>query len=251
MPGDGAADGIAGSRGASGRGCGRSSQRWWSPEQIAGRLWRTGDLRVSYQTIYRYIQADREPGGQLYQLPRRARCCGRRQQCSPRREPLGRPIHIRRWWSRVASRWGIGEIDTLHVEGRGACALTAVERKTSYVVLGKLARATGAAFAARAIAVFQRQPRPVRTITADNGSEMTGCELVEKALGTEFYFATPYHAWERGSNENTNGLLRQYLPKRQSMAALAQRDRKRIARELNRRPRKRLDYRTPEECYET
>ena len=72
---------------------------------------------------------------------------------------------------------------------------------------------------------------------------------LERATATRFYFATPHHAWERGTNENTNGLLRQYLPKRRSMAGLTQDDCDRIAAQLNRRPRKRLGYRTPEECY--
>jgi IS30 family transposase len=79
---------------------------------------------------------------------------------------------------------------------------------------------------------------------------MTSAPFIEAAIGARFYFATPYHAWERGTNENTNGLVRQYLPKRQSMAHLTQWDLHRIACQLNRRPRKRLGYRTPEECYE-
>ena len=85
-------------------------------------------------------------------------------------------------------------MDTPQGHGRGPCALSAVERMTGYLVLGKPARATGTAFAARAIQVFRPQPRPVRTITADNGSEMTGFEAIERAAGARFYFATPYHA---------------------------------------------------------
>jgi len=228
----------------------RRLEAWWSPEQIAGRLRRTGELRISYQSIYRYIAQDRKAGGQLYRCLRRARGFGRRQRRTPRREAWGLPISQRP--AVVAERKQIGhwEIDTLQGDGRGPCALSAVERTTGYLVLGKLARATGIAFAQRAIAALRRQPRRVRTITADNGSEMAGYPVIERALGTRFYFATPYHAWERGTNENTNGLIRQYLPKRRSMAALSQWDLKRIAGALNQRPRKRLGYRTPEECYE-
>jgi IS30 family transposase len=90
----------------------------------------------------------------------------------------------------------------------------------------------------------------VRTITVDNGTEFHGYAAIEQATRAEFYFATPHHAWERGTNENTNGLLRQYLPKGQSMAHLTQHECNRIAAKLNRWPRKRLGYRTPEECYE-
>jgi IS30 family transposase len=89
----------------------------------------------------------------------------------------------------------------------------------------------------------------VRTITVDNGTEFHDYTRLERATATRFYFATPHHAWERGTNENTNGLVRQYLPKRQSMAHLTQHDCNRIAAKLNHRPRKRLGYRTPEECY--
>ena len=101
----------------------------------------------------------------------------------------------------------------------------------------------------RARQLIRRQPRPVRTITADNGTEFHGYAALEQTTGTRFYFATPHHAWERGTNENTNGLLRQYLPKGESMAALTQHDCNRLATKLNRRPRKRLGYCTPEECY--
>ena len=92
-------------------------------------------------------------------------------------------------------------------------------------------------------------PHPVRTITVDNGTEFHGYATLEAALATRFYFATPHHAWERGTNENTHGLVRPYLPKRTSLAHLRQTDCTAIARALNQRPRRRLEYRTPEECY--
>ena len=130
------------------------------------------------------------------------------------------------------------------------CLLSLVERKTGYVLIGKLTAHTAVAFAQRSIHLIRRQPRPVRTITAHNGTEIRGYRAIEKATGTQFFFATPYHAWERGTNENTNGLIRQYVPKGQSMAGLTQRDCARIARRLNHRPRKRLGYQTPAECYE-
>ncbi len=218
----------------------------WSPEQIAGRFRRTGELRISHETIYRYVYQDRLAGGTLHQWLRRApRYGSRRRRCHPR-GPLGaRPRAVEQ--RRQIGHW---EIDTLQGRGSRACVLSAVERRTGYVLLGKLAHATGDAFAARAIGLFRRQPRPVHTVTADNGSEMTGYPQIEERTGARFYFATPYHAWERGTNENTNGLLRQYWPKRQSMFPLTQHDGNRIARQLNQRPRKRLAYRTPEEVYE-
>jgi IS30 family transposase len=124
-----------------------------------------------------------------------------------------------------------------------------VERNSGYLVLGKLRQRVGSEVNRRAVRLIRAQPHPVRTITADNGTEFHAYAALERATAVRFYFATPHHAWERGTNENTNGLLRQYLPKRVSMAYLTQHDCNRIAAKLNRRPRKRLGYRTPEECY--
>jgi IS30 family transposase len=104
-----------------------------------------------------------------------------------------------------------------------------VERNTGYVALRKLRIRRAAAVNAHAIRVFPTQPRPVYTVTVDNGTEFHEYAKLEQATATRFYFATPHHAWERGTNENTNGLLRQYLPKRRSMARLTQLDCHRIA----------------------
>ena len=102
----------------------------------------------------------------------------------------------------------------------------------------------------RAIELIERTCRRVRTVTVDNGTEFHGFKDIEASTGALFYFAAPYHSWERGTSENTNGLIRQYLPKRTSMAHVTQEDCDRIAYQLNTRPRKRLGYLTPEECYE-
>lgn len=229
----------------------RRLQAWWSPEQIAGRYRLTGEGWISYQTIYRRIAEDERAGGTLHECLRQ-HAWPRQRQRSPRaRRPLGRPLETRPAHIEARRQQGHWEIDSLLGAGPGAPRLvSAVERATGYVALGKLERPTAAAFAARTIQLFRRQPQPVRTVTADNGPELTAWETIEAATGSRFYFARPYCAWERGTNENTNGLLRQYLPKRASMAHVTQRDCNRIARQLNQRPRKRLGWRTPEECYE-
>jgi len=103
----------------------------------------------------------------------------------------------------------------------------------------------------RAIRLIGLGRQPVRIITADNGTEFHDYARTEQATIATFCFATPHHAWDRGTNENTNGLLRQYLPKGQSMARLTQRDCTRIARALNTRPRKRHHYQTPEDRHAT
>jgi IS30 family transposase len=223
----------------------------WSPEQIAGRLRRECVLAISHETIYRYIWADKAAGGILYTHLRGAR--KRRRKRYGRYDSRGRvagkrPITARPAVVETRTQVGHWEADTLLGPGR-PCVLSLVERKTGYVVLGKLRARTTEAVNERATALIHAQPRRVRTITADKGTEFHGYAAIEQATPARFYFATPHHAWERGTNENTNGLLRQYLPKRRSMASLTQQDCDRIAGKLNDRPRKRLGYRTPEECY--
>ena len=141
-------------------------------------------------------------------------------------------------------------MDTVLGTGDRHCVLSLVERTSGYLVLGKLTARTTAAVTRRAIQLIRRERQPVHTIAADNGTEFHDYARIEQATGTTVYFAT-HHAWERGTNENTNGLVRQYLPKGQSMAGVTQQDCTRIARALNTRPRKRHDFRTPEDCYAT
>ncbi len=223
----------------------------WSPEQIAGSLRRQGLLRISHETIYCYIWADKRQGGTLYTHLRGARKQRRkryRRYDSRGRVAGKRPITARPAVVETRRQVGHWEVDTVVGPGR-PCLLSLVERKTGYVVLGQLRARTTADVNRRATQLIRRQPRTVRTITADNGTEFHGYPAIEQATGTRFYFATPHHAWERGTNENTNGLIRQYLPKGQSMARLTQHHCNAIARQLNQRPRKRLGFRTPEECY--
>ena len=225
----------------------------WSPEQVAGWLRRQRRLRISHETIYRYIWADKRAGGTLYLHLRGAR--KQRRKRYGRYDSRGRlagkrPITTRPAAADTRTQVGHWEIDTVLGAGQaGPCVLSLVERKTGYLVLGQLAARTTTTVTRRTTQLIRRQPRPVRTITADNGTEFHDYATIERATGTRFYFATPHHSWERGTNENTNGLLRQYLPKRHSMAHLTQQDCNAIARKLNRRPRKRLGFRTPEECY--
>ena len=229
----------------------RLLEQQWSPEQVAGYLSRHRRLRISHETIYRYIWAEKREGGTLYthlrgaqkQRRKRYRSYDSRGRVAGKRPIAARPAAVET--RRQVGHW---EIDTVLGPGR-PCLLSLVERKTGYVVLGQLSARTTAAVNRRTTQLLRRQPRRVRTITADNGTEFHGYPAIERATRTRFYFATPHHAWERGTNENTNGLIRQYLPKGESMADLTQQDCNRIAAQLNTRPRKRLGYRTPEECY--
>ena len=225
--------------------------RQWSPEQVAGHLARAGLLSISHETIYRHVWSDKRQGGTLFTHLRGAR--KRRRKRYGAYDSRGRLAGKRMISERpaeVESRERVGhwEADTVAGAGTKDCVLTLVERKTGLVLVGKLADRTADALSRRLTQLIRGAGR-VETVTADNGTEFHGYGRVERLTGAAFYFARPYHSWERGSNENANGLLRQYLPKGVSMAGLSQHQCNAIARRLNLRPRKRLGFRTPLECF--
>lgn len=229
-------------------------QRQWSPEQIAGALRKQGELQISHETIYRHVWQDKKAGGQLHkhlrgsakQRRKRHNTYDSRGRLAGKRMIEDRPAAVEQ--RQMVGHW---EADTVMGSGDKHCILTLVERATGQVEIGKLRNRTKAELTARMIKLIRKQKRPVLTITADNGTEFHDYASIEKATGVKFYFANPYHSWERGTNENTNGLIRQYLPKRKSMAHLDQWDCNDIATKLNLRPRKRLGFSTPGKCYET
>ena len=225
----------------------------WSPEQIAGRLKRDGLLSISHETIYRFVWQDRRYGGSLHNhLRQRSKTRRKRYGGYDSRGRLAgkRPISDRPPGAENRSRVGHFEGDTIMGSSNDShCLLILVDRKTGYTLAGKLSSRTVAATNRRAKTLIRRSPRSVRTLTVDHGTEFHGYKDIEQATDVRFYFATPYHSWERGTSENTNGLFRQYFPKRQSLAHVSQRHCSKIAAKLNRRPRKRLNYLTPEECF--
>jgi len=225
----------------------------WSPEQIAGWLKLHGLLSISHETIYLRIWRDKDAGGELWtHLRQAAKKRRKRYRSYDSRGRLAGKRHISERPAEIEARETTGhwEIDTIKGDSQAThSAVTLVERATGYTVMGKLARHTAAECTERCIELLSRHAGRVATITADNGSEFNSYKDIEAATGVLFYFATPHHSWERGTNENTNGLIRQYLPKRTSMAHVDQADLDAIAHKLNTRPRKRLGFRTPEECY--
>ncbi len=209
-------------------------------------------LSISHETIYLYIWKDRTAGGTLYRYLRCARKKKRKRYASyESRGRLAGKRHISERPKLVEKRSTIGhwEVDTVVGTGAKDCVATLVERKTGYTLIGKLIDRSSLGMSRRLNFLIRRVQGPVKTITSDNGTEFHDYKSVERVSGVKFYFATPYHSWERGSNENLNGLLRQYLPKRTSMAGLTQRQCDHIAKQLNGRPRKRLGYHTPEESF--
>lgn len=224
----------------------------WSPEQISGYLQRTGQLHISHETIYRHLWANKAAGGELY---KHLRCAGKQRRkrygAYDSRGRLAGKRHISTRPSGVEGRrrYGHWEIDTVVGTGDRDCIVTLVERKSGWVEIGKLPNRTAAELNRRTAKLIARHGKRFKTITADNGTEFHGYRDLEVLTDVRFFFATPYHSWERGTNENTNGLIRQYLPKGTSMASLSQARCDEVAQLLNTRPRKRLGFRTPEESF--
>lgn len=227
-------------------------RRQWSPEQVAGHLARAGLLSISHETIYRHVWRDKKQGGALHTHLRGARkrrrkrygACDSRGRLAGKRPISERPPEVET--RRQAGHW---EIDTVMGTGSKDCIVSLVERKSGLLLIGKLADRTTASLNQRVIGLIRRDAAAFTTVTADNGTEFHDYQGIESRTRAVFYFARPYHSWERGSNENANGLIRQYLPKGQSMAGLSQHQCNAIARKLNTRPRKRLGFRTPLECF--
>ena len=223
----------------------------WSPDQIVGWRRRQGMRVMSHETIYLHIWKDKANGGGLWRYLRGG--CKQRRKRYGRKDSRGRLAGKRSIVDRPACvehrrRFGDWEADTVHGRGK-PCVVTTVERTSGFVRIGPLPSATVEHTNECLIELLRREPHRVRTITSDNGAEFHGYKEIEQHLGATVYFATPHHAWERGTNENTNGLIRQYLPKGTHLGGLTQNHCNEIAASLNHRPRRRLDYRTPHEVY--
>lgn len=225
-----------------------------SPEQVIGYMRRHGLIKsnMSHETIYQYIWRDKANGGNLWTHLRQSNKQRRkRYNAYDSRGRLAGKRHISERPSSIETRKykGHWEIDTVHGRGSSHCIVTLLERKTGYVMIGKLPDKTTAALNKKTISLINRDTANFKTITADNGTEFHQYKLIEQRHPVKFYFANPYHSWERGSNEHVNGLIRQYLPKKESMGSVTQQQCDKIAAELNSRPRKRFSYKTPEEMY--
>lgn len=222
----------------------------WSPEQISSVLKKKGLMNISFETIYVHIWANMRAGGVLYTRLRHAQKQRRKRYGSrDSRGVLGgkRSIEERPISAINRSRKGHFEIDLVHGGIHTDCVLTLVDRKNRYLVILKLENKTKEEVARHLIPIIRKYH--IKTITADNGTEWHGFRDIESKTGVKFYFAEPYHSWERGTNENTNGLIRQYLPKKMSMKHITQNDCNNIAFKLNSRPRKILNYICPEAAH--
>jgi transposase, IS30 family len=227
----------------------------WSPEQIAHRLPldfpADPTMRLSHQTLYTWIATDRAGGGLWYQCLRQFRRRRRKRYGSGPRTPriTGRvslterpPIVAQR------RRFGDWEGDTLVGRGHSAAVTTHVERKSRFLLAAPVVRRTVAAVTQATRRLFRALPASLRkTLTVDNGSEWGAFTELQRTIRLRVYFAPPYTAGERGTNENTNGLLRDYFPKATDFSQVRPAHLAKAVRALNNRPRKCLAYRTPTE----
>lgn len=229
----------------------------WSPEQISGRIRKDhpGDasMRVSHETVYQWLRKDKKAGGNW--------CLYLRQGKRARRKKYGSSLRRYRIQGRTSiecrpqvvnqrQRIGDWEGDTVEGKGHQGKVLTLAERKSRYALALKVKskhsiEVTGAIV--RALKPLPRESR--RTLTLDNGTEFSYFQRIESSLGVKVYFAHPYSSWERGTNENTNGLLRQYFPKDTDFTKISSQQLASAINELNNRPRKCLNWRTPREVF--
>jgi len=217
----------------------------WSPEQISDYCRNEQVLQISHEWIYQHIYHDKCKGGSLW---KHLRCRKKRRKRYGSYEKRGQipnrtSIDERPQVVTDRSRLGDWEADTIIGKGRKGAIVTLVDRKSRYLRMGLVSQRTKETVKEMIISLLD--DFPVHTITCDNGKEFTSHEAVAQALGAKVYFAHPYASWERGTNENTNGLIRQYIPKDTKFSKLTHEDIAFVENRLNTRPRKCLSFTTP------
>lgn len=214
----------------------------WSPEQIAGT---TG--LASHEWIYQHVYADQRCGGTLFRSLRRRR---RQRRKRGLRDDRGQLRHRRSWRERPAvveqrARIGDWEIDSMHASKGKAVVVTMTERRSRLHLLAHSPDRTANNVMRAIVGRLGRFRHTVHTLTADNGKEFAEHQIIGLALNADVYFADPYSAWQRGSNENANGLTRQYLPRSLDFGTITDAQLRWVEHRLNTRPRKTLQFKTP------
>lgn len=228
----------------------------WSPEMISGKLKNDHNQDISHECIYQYIYGEnaKEKGYRLWEyliLKRRKRRKKHGRKC--KRTLIPNRIDISQRPSIVETRDRVGdwEGDTIFGKGKGSALATFNERKIKILRIRKLKRKTAKDMEKAGIGVFRKIPKKFRlTITLDNGSENTCHEEISKKTGLKAYFARPYHSWERGGNEKSNGLVRRYFPKGTNFDDISEREIALVEELINNRPMKCLNWKTPNEVYQ-
>jgi IS30 family transposase len=222
----------------------------WSPQQIEGRLKLENKPFVSHETIYKIIRNDKAEGGTLYKHTR--------HRLKHRKRPVGEKINIK---NRVTidrrpeivntkQRFGDWEIDTVAGEENKGAIVTLVERKTAFMMMATLKYGKNAKELSKTvIRLFAAYVKHVHTITGDNGTEFADHQNIAKKLKTSFFFTHPYASWEKGLIENTNKLVRQYIPKKTNLKSINEQQIKKIQYKINNRPRQKLNFYSPKEIF--
>ena len=222
-----------------------------SPEQISGRMKREIGVCISTSRIYQHVWQDKKNGGCLFSHLRIANGKKRRRRHgkSAGKSSIPNRTGIEERPEIVAQniRMGDWEADLVSGSRHRGYLVTLVERSTKRTRIGHVLHKTAKLVSAETIRLLSDQPGPVHTITYDNGGEFAAHERVNEVLGCSSYFAQPYHSWERGLNENTNGLIRQYFPKKMDLRNVSREEITFVEERLANRPRKTLDFMTPSE----
>jgi len=223
----------------------------WSPEQFAGWLHLTGRPSVSHERIYPFVLADKKNGGDLY---KHLRCQKQRKKRYGTRERRGQlpgrvSIESRPAIVEQRSRLGDWELDTIIGKGHKQAIVSLTERKARLTLIAKEESKTASQVGSAIIKLLQPHAQNVHTLTSDNGKEFAEHKKIAENLNADFYFAHPYASWERGTNENMNGLIRQYFPKQRDLQTVTDKEIQKAMDRLNNRPRKCLGYRTPNEVF--
>lgn len=221
----------------------------WSPEQISGVLAKDGKY-ISHETIYRMIRKDKAEGGTLYKhcrhkLKHRTRPVGGKRISIPNRTSISeRPTEA------DGKRFGDFEMDTIVGRGNHGAIVTLIERSTNMLFMRKLKKGKNAKeLAQTVIHLLSPFKDHIKSITTDNGTEFACHEMIAKSLGVTIYFADPYASWQKGAIENANGLIRQYVPKKETFEHISQQQITKYLKKINMRPRKKLDFNTPQDCF--
>ena len=223
----------------------------WSPEQISGWMKNNMDISVSHEWIYQYILKDKFTGGTLYNHLRCKKKRKKRYGSIDRRGNLKDRISIDERPAIVDDRSRVGdwEADTIIGKAHKQAIVSMTERKSGLALIYKVDRRTKGNTESAMQRLLSSISDQVHTITSDNGKEFANHEKIAKGLKCDFYFAHPYSSWERGTNENTNGLIRQYFPKKRDFRTITNMELIHAMKRLNNRPRKRLGYKTPNEVF--
>lgn len=223
----------------------------WSPEQISLWLNDVDNAFISHEWIYQYILQDKINGGDLY---RHLRCQKKRRKrygSYSRRGHLIDRVSIDKRPAIVDKRARIGdwELDTIIGKGHQQAIVSLTERKSRYTLIHKVTRKTAEAVSNAVVQLLSPFVDRVHTLTSDNGKEFACHKDIADTLQAKFYFAHPYASWERGLNENTNGLIRQYFPKQRDFATITRKEINQVMNKLNNRPRKCLAIKTPNQIF--